>query len=76
VARPTPVDRGLIENPGGIGELPETGWRLLDRDDDRAVFGGESVDGLTLVSLRPDGDRWVRTASAPDGLTCPLGSYP
>lgn len=55
--------RSLIKNPDGIGELPRTGWRLLDRDDDRVTFGAEDAGGLTVVSLRPDGDRWVFSGS-------------
>jgi len=66
--------RSLIENPDGIGELPRTDWRLLDRDDDHVTFGAESVDGLTVVSLRREGDRWKFSGSAhgcPDLMVVP-----
>jgi hypothetical protein len=51
--------RRLVEDPDGIGPVPRTGWRLLDRDDSSATFGVEDEDGLTIVWLRPEGERWT-----------------
>lgn len=55
--------RGIIEEHGGIEPVPRTGWRLLGRDHGSATFGVEDEGGLTIVSLRPEGERWVFSGS-------------
>lgn len=56
--------RQVMADPRGIAQLPADGWRLLDRQDSTAVFGASEGDGLTIVTLQREDDRWAYQRSS------------